>query len=65
MLGINGRIARIKPNYYLHDTVVPRRMLPEVLRQVYERPARRCEATMPIHDFPVELYSPVPPFLPE
>jgi len=30
-----GAIARIKPNYYLHDTVVPRRMLPEVLRQVY------------------------------
>ena len=31
-----GAIARIKPNYYLHDTVVPRRMLPQVLRQVYE-----------------------------
>jgi glycolate oxidase len=31
-----GAIARIKPNYYLHDTVVPRRMLPEVLRKVYE-----------------------------
>ncbi|MGD9995594.1 MAG: FAD-linked oxidase C-terminal domain-containing protein [Ilumatobacteraceae bacterium] len=31
-----GAIARIKPNYYLHDTVVPRRVLPEVLRQVYE-----------------------------
>ena len=31
-----GAIARIKPNYYLHDTVVPRRRLPEVLRQVYE-----------------------------
>ena len=31
-----GAIARIKPNYYLHDTVVPRRKLPEVLRQVYE-----------------------------
>jgi glycolate oxidase len=30
-----GAIARIKPNYYLHDTVVPRRMLPEVLREVY------------------------------
>jgi glycolate oxidase len=30
-----GAIARIKPNYYLHDTVVPRRKLPEVLRQVY------------------------------
>ncbi len=31
-----GAIARIKPNYYLHDTVVPRRMLPQVLNQVYE-----------------------------
>ena len=31
-----GAIARIKPNYYLHDTVVPRRFLPQVLRQVYE-----------------------------
>jgi glycolate oxidase len=31
-----GAIARIKPNYYLHDTVVPRRHLPEVLRRVYE-----------------------------
>jgi glycolate oxidase len=31
-----GAIARIKPNYYLHDTVVPRRMLPDVLRQVYD-----------------------------
>ena len=31
-----GAIARIKPNYYLHDTVVPRRMLPDVLRKVYE-----------------------------
>ncbi len=30
-----GAIARIKPNYYLHDTVVPRRVLPDVLRQVY------------------------------
>src|SRR6185436_7792938 len=28
--------ARIKPNYYLHDTVVPRRVLPDVLRAVYE-----------------------------
>ncbi|MCE9620723.1 MAG: FAD-binding protein [Actinomycetia bacterium] len=35
-----GAIARIKPNYYLHDTVVPRRMLPQVLRQVYEITAR-------------------------
>ena len=31
-----GAIARIKPNYYLHDTVVPRHKLPEVLAQVYE-----------------------------
>ena len=31
-----GAIARIKPNYYLHDTVVPRAKLPEVLAQVYE-----------------------------
>ena len=35
-----GAIARIKPNYYLHDTVVPRRKLPEVLEQVYEIAAR-------------------------
>jgi glycolate oxidase len=31
-----GAIARIKPNYYLHDTVVPRSKLPQVLNQVYE-----------------------------
>jgi glycolate oxidase len=31
-----GAIARIKPNYYLHDTVVPRRRLPDVLQQVYD-----------------------------
>jgi glycolate oxidase len=35
-----GAIARIKPNYYLHDTVVPRRELPGVLAQVYEIAAR-------------------------
>jgi glycolate dehydrogenase FAD-linked subunit len=35
-----GAIARIKPNYYLHDTVVPRRRLPEVLNKVYEIAAR-------------------------
>ncbi len=35
-----GAIARIKPNYYLHDTVVPRRRLPEVLEKVYEIVAR-------------------------
>ncbi len=37
-----GAIARIKPNYYLHDTVVPRHRLPEVLEKVYEI-ARRHE----------------------
>src|SRR3954466_3468799 len=31
-----GAIARIKPNYYLHDAVVPRTRLVEVLRKVYE-----------------------------
>jgi len=30
-----GAIARIKPNYYLHDTVVPRSKLVEVLNEVY------------------------------
>lgn len=30
-----GAIARIKPNYYLHDTVVPRSKLVGVLREVY------------------------------
>ena len=35
-----GAIARIKPNYYLHDTVVPRSRLPAVLAQVYEIAAR-------------------------
>jgi glycolate oxidase len=35
-----GAIARIKPNYYLHDTVVPRSKLPEVLTKVYEIAAR-------------------------
>ena len=35
-----GAIARIKPNYYLHDTVVPRSKLPEVLAEVYEIAAR-------------------------
>ena len=29
-----GAIARIQPNYYLHDTVVPRRRLADVLSQV-------------------------------
>ena len=31
-----GAIARIQPNYYLHDTVVPRARLTEVLDRVYE-----------------------------
>jgi glycolate oxidase len=31
-----GAIANIAPNYYLHDTVVPRHRLPDVLEQVYE-----------------------------
>lgn len=31
-----GAVARIKPNYYLHDTVVPRRHLTDVLDQVYD-----------------------------
>ena len=35
-----GAIARIKPNYYLHDTVVPRAQLPAVLAKVYEIVAR-------------------------
>jgi glycolate dehydrogenase FAD-linked subunit len=35
-----GAIARIKPNYYLHDTVVPRARLVEVLSSVYETAAR-------------------------
>jgi glycolate oxidase len=30
-----GAIARIKPDYYLHDAVVPRTKLVEVLDQVY------------------------------
>jgi glycolate oxidase subunit GlcD len=30
-----GAIARIKPDYYLHDAVVPRTKLVEVLHQVY------------------------------
>ncbi len=35
-----GAIARIKPNYYLHDTVVPRAALTTVLTKVYEIAAR-------------------------
>jgi glycolate oxidase len=35
-----GAVARIAPNYYLHDTVVPRSKLVDVLRAVYEIAAR-------------------------
>jgi glycolate oxidase len=35
-----GAIARIAPNYYLHDTVVPRTRLVEVLTAVYDIAAR-------------------------
>jgi len=31
-----GAVSRIAPDYYLHDTVVPRTRLVEVLRQVYD-----------------------------
>ncbi len=31
-----GAVARILPDYYLHDTVVPRTRLVEVLRRVYQ-----------------------------
>lgn len=31
-----GAVARLAPNYYLHDTVVPRTRLVEVLAQTYE-----------------------------
>ena len=34
--GAIGALGRIKPNYYLHDGVVPRTRLPEVLRHVVE-----------------------------
>ncbi len=35
-----GAIARIAPDYYLHDAVVPRTKLVEVLRRVYEIAAK-------------------------
>lgn len=35
-----GAVARIEPDYYLHDTVVPRSRLVEVLEAVYEIAAR-------------------------
>jgi len=34
--GAIGALGRIKPNYYLHDGVVPRTRLPDVLHQVGE-----------------------------
>jgi len=34
--GAIGALGRIRPNYYLHDGVVPRTRLPEVLRRVAE-----------------------------
>jgi glycolate oxidase len=34
--GAIGALGRIKPNYYLHDGVVPRTRLPDVLRRVTE-----------------------------
>jgi glycolate oxidase len=35
-----GAIANIQPDYYLHDTVVPRSKLTEVLTRIYEIAAR-------------------------
>ncbi len=35
-----GAVARIAPDYYLHDTVVPRTRLTEMLRSVYDIAAR-------------------------
>lgn len=35
-----GAVAQIAPNYYLHDTVVPRSSLAEVLAAIYEIGAR-------------------------
>jgi glycolate oxidase len=40
-----GAVARIAPDYYLHDAVVPRTKLVQVLRQVYDIGAR-YELTM-------------------
>jgi glycolate oxidase len=41
-----GAIARIAPNYYLHDAVVPRGRLVEVLRRVNDIAARHQLAVM-------------------
>jgi glycolate oxidase len=38
--GAMGALGRIKPNYYLHDGVVPRTRLPQVLHEVREVAAR-------------------------
>ncbi|HEX2038927.1 MAG TPA: FAD-linked oxidase C-terminal domain-containing protein [Acidimicrobiales bacterium] len=40
-----GAIARLAPNYYLHDTVVPRTRLVEIMAKVYEI-ARRHDLVM-------------------
>jgi glycolate oxidase len=34
--GAFGAMGRLAPNYYLHDAVVPRSRLPEIMRQVME-----------------------------
>ena len=41
-----GAVARIKPDYYLHDAVVPRTRLVEVIRRVYEIAAEYDLITM-------------------
>jgi glycolate oxidase len=38
--GAMGALGRIQPNYYLHDGVVPRTRLPQVLREVRSIAAR-------------------------
>ena len=41
-----GAVARVAPNYYLHDTVVPRTRLVEVLAQVYAIAERHALGVM-------------------
>jgi glycolate oxidase len=41
-----GAIARIKPNYYLHDTVVPRSQLAPMLSRVYDIAAQEALQVM-------------------
>ena len=41
-----GAIAQLAPDYYLHDTVVPRSALADVLEQVYEIAARHDVVVM-------------------